>query len=982
MKDLYVTDLSVCDELISKGLLSDDDWTVLNKTKRNKSKVKRLISILCKTKNPKAAFYALSECTKTTHSHLTECIRQAAERIPSADINSNINVSGEKCDETVFQSGSDVSSQNFHQNRREAVEHYENVDNSNTQCELSNLNSKTVTEFNVFSQTCVKNQNEGCINTDKSDRFPVESSTNFTCDNNHTNISLLGDETLHFQEEITKTPVEGIETVTNDSLTPDILPLDTAHSNSNVDNNCVVINKGQKIQNSGQKQDNACVENGNLPPDASNGSSVVSDSKFPATFGFDDVDGFLPDSHIKEANINLLDGAMGFSNNLVDRKNAKRLKHLRPHPNDSDLLGRTVEKKTERDGRNADNTFADEDGKNHKKLWSKSQSEQFTSRFDDTTNDKSASVHNAYQSSQYNTCSEIRQTLQTESPSIAESQSLVTYRQKVQIGIGSEWLQMSDGISRTTKDANLPLKSPRAFSQIDYCSASLMDKYINRIHSWAGARTKSHIYDDFTSSSEDYTTTDVSYSDLNDIERELRDTLEKSGAITDLVDCLIQEEYFSNDDWCAVNEIQVTGHQATYVAKRLSNKIRSDGCQSFTDLLKRQPRLKDWLSSKFESHINDGVIDKAGRNCVILYEQNEGRNSDTDSSDVSNPLPRTEIDTGDCSCTNSRKKCLDVAIFCQDRVKKKSCFSPSVLCPGEIVVDKHFQNVFDTLNTEFNNGALPVTKLPSDPNVKCIVLYLKACDALYKAQDEDAERYIKLAEAAINDSECPLFMRSEIFTQKTWLCLRTNRLGQMKKLLEENEQFLLANPNLWSNKAVGWFYFDYGRFNVRMMTVTKPTRIERRRNGKDKFSGAKFCSRTAYDIYQEKAKKCLRKSIDYFAHSDSSDGPIGMGFSLSLLASIELQCVTEHSFLNKSVGDSNISEAEKLLQTVEKLYDEIPDVLKASYLISKADLCFRKNKLPAAKEHVEECAALSEELSLDETVKESEIKRRLLSHFA
>ena len=1097
MKDLHVPDVSVCDSLIAEGFLSGDDCQVLNKTKRNKSKVKRLISILCKSDDPKSAFHALSKCVEKTHSHLVKCIHKAIERYPEPDINSNVCLSGIEHDESGC-----ISKTEIQNHCRQPVQHDEtngSVDVSN-QCPnhvaipisaSGDLNEYSkIRDANLLLRAVTLNDNAQTVEASRGhlSQVPLDNNWKAFC-NNYTYSN-------DFQNAVSLQNNNYASSEAYDAFK-------SLHQHCRGEAQCTDNSQDARVSikpsslESRQCQDDYGYKYENF--------SNCKNSSYSSYYsqGFDDVDGCLIDTGYTstENAYDAIDGAVGLSNEIhqpsdklfnlssskpenteaepiryVAGQNSAKTEHLSLNTSvkansdidslssrtsvtsenkycnlpyipstkcHTDQAGSVLDEHTttksqylnksdqtlcateiypvdftqdqnssrcrfrsavlsESDGLDNQNYECDSSSDSKTRLQSQflNSSQTNTSRnVDDdseargahlyiNTDNRSVVINKTECFPTNQDCGNIKK-LDSVSSLHADCPEDVTYRLKESVRISNCKLEPNSNTGETnqsdvgkTDKITVALKpsskNPRAHSQIDYCSSVVTNQCVNRAQSWAYTRSRSRVFDGFTSSSEDYTTTELNYSDLNEIEQELCDELIKTGSITDIVDRLIEEEYFSNDDWSAINEIEVKHKQATYVAKRISNIVKSDGCQSFSKLLKSQPKLYTWLSSKFLNSREDTSEDD--NSCKAKSERVVAVESSCVNSTVSNIC---NLDFGSNSIPDSCNRSfedkntanLTLAVYRPEQKPKNICARPDVLCSADIVVDKHFQKVFDTLNTEFNKGTLPVTKLPRDPNAKCIVLYLKACDALYKSNNEDAEKFIKLADAAINDTDCPLFMRSEIFTQKTWLCLRTNRLGIMEKLLEENEQFLLANPNLWSNKAVGWFYYDYGRYNFTMMKVTQPSRPQRRKS-------IKTVPKTAFDIYQEKAKKCLRKSIEYFLHSDSSDGPIGMGFAISLLASIELQCTTEDSFFNVSVDEANLKEADKLLQTVKNLFDEIPGILKATYLLSKSELCFRRKELTAAKSHVEDCISLSTELDLKEELKDGEKKRRIYNQYA
>ena len=1117
LKDLHVPDLSVCDSLISKGFLSDDDCQVINKTKRNKSKVKRLISILSKSEDPRAAFYALSKCIERTHEHLVDCVRAAADRFPGIDINSNYHTSGVEHDEYSSLVAANASVNYLQGYLREPIQHDEREDDNifvgtkefnnvtHSVCPKSDIEeiysdktySKSLLHLNVNqnnesiqvknyklqSAGCVENttdlsnnngvcvnpetllpfQNVGVTSTSKNvfDGSEASSQTN-----SHANPFFVGKHLPSFYKKL-GIPCSDQET----SIAKDTKYL-------RMPNTCRVTDEfllGNKVQDTDYNKDlpKYSVQDGDdLDGDCSNNDRVN------VTGGcLDYVDGLCSyDNNTLIATGSDIDyeescgtGVVTCNSEVVRNRTSTDLKtnnsRIKPtrclykdgqfdrNPNEpqsdiilqdtvniksfSHLLNRTSQIRTACEASDDDglvigcddvefssagscpetlqtgrklkgkglyereNTERSEDvGAGHLVNPFSSQNSVSTCQsdtgvvsdgvagikgltpvFNNIITDRNKTEQISIKISQHNPHQSLSHlTSNFESHDIMPPRSNPsTDRSKL---VSATCILRDTNIQKVKGNAthsnmvlNTMLDRQRAMSQIDYCPDAVIDNTVSRVHSWTGTRTR-WLYDYLSSSSEDYTTTDVNLSDLNDVERELCDKLEQSGSITDIVDRLIQDEYFSNDDCTAVRELQVRRHQAIYVAKRISNISGGNRCETFSQLLENQPKLLDWLSAKFPNTFDDNSIPKTSSK-QNSNEQTENKLDVTDDNQI-HTEPKFRADNCSESCmacsANQTGACSDVALIRRESKPKVIYSKSDILCPAEIVVDRTFQKVFDALNSEFNKGTLPVTTLPKDPNTKCIVLYLKACDALYKAEYEDAERFIKLADAAVNDTVCPLFMRSEIFTQKTWLCLRTNRLGLMEKLLEENEQFLVANPNLWSNKAVGWFYFDYGRFNVTMMKITKPNRRQRRMNIKSN-------SMTAFEIYQDKAKKCLRKSIDYFLHSDSTDGPIGMGFSISLLASVELQCVSG-DVIHSNVEEHVITDTEKLLREVANLFEEIPGVLKANFLLAKSDLCFRQKQIPEAKASIEESLTLSKELDLKEDLSEGLKRQKILNQLS
>ena len=1038
LKDLHVPDLSVCDQLIASDFLSEDDWEVVRKTKRGKSKIKRLIKILSKRDNPKAGFVALAKCIALHHEHLSATVQTALDRFPEADINCAGYRQGVEHNEDVSAFEIQQSYPGISDDQRVPVQHDESASVDLSSGKIKGANS------DPLRRTPVENE---ISHTLKEDNFPPTSGFGEhkeewlcadaeNCDHSNANENKYS---KFMQPSIVLEHYEDhFRFVDYNCLQTDVH--NKHHNNKkeiNSNTDFEIIFKGHGIQCTDQDSTvtnktydrnletfvTYCLANDSKVRTHSDSISTTRDNHskdltersdfIGGAMGFtyttntpEYVHRNLADSLIDEfnkENIKLDTGSLvafnsdtteaSHTNGPLSRLESKRIKHLIHHPLTNSKQKVEKQGKVSKPKRTSNNNYSLDTDKACSTLTDKSHPSE-----DSGINEVTRDLNNSQPDNRNGNCLESIDATSKYVTS-AESQYFVPDRHALCINKFPgqsklcqheyETMNSSNCVGQTKREqpitrnqrqnvgkACFPQPHPRALSQIDCIPSFVVDNSVYRTKSWAGSSTRSHIYDGFSSNSEDYTTTDLNYSDLNEAERELCDNLEQSGSITDIVDRLIQEDYLSSDDWCAINEIKVRRNQATYVAKRISNKIHDEGLQNFSKLLKNQPGLCKWLASKFRVpvenvHLTETPLTKEykheQRDEVISRDEPKLSGQGVDQIDGTEKLPY-------CS-SKERKEVLALALCGHENKSEKAVPRPENMCSPGITIDKHFQNVFDTLNTEFNKGTLPVTHLPSEPNVKCIVLYLKACDALYKTQTEDAERYIKLAEAALNDTDCPAFMKGEIFTQKTWLCLRTNRLGMMERLLEEHEQFLLAHPNVWSHKAAGWFYFDYGRFYVRMMSVTKPPRPQRQ-------TRSPANSKTAYEVYKEKAIRCLRKSVDYFAHSDSSDGPIGMGFAISLLASVELGCVTEFDYLNRGhLVENNVSEAVKLLQTVANLYDELPDILKTSYLLSKSDLCFRRNEFGRAKELVNECAVLSDRLCLQDELKECRKRLRLLNHF-
>ena len=943
LKDLHVSDLSVCDQLIAAEVLSEDDWEVLRKTKRGKSKIKRLIKILSKRDDPKAAFTTLAKCIALHHEHLSATVQAALDRFPEVCINCA--------------------------GYRQGVEHNEGVSEIEIRESFPGDGHRVPVQHDESASIDLSRGKINDANSDILRNTPVE---------NEVSDSLQGDDNLP--------QIAGFQEQNEDILSADIENCD--HSNVNENKDSEFTQPSSALENC--KDNFSILDFKSLQTDIlelQNNDFRISNKKkidsnytdFENKVRIDTRDLVDFNSDTTEAND---------ANDPLSRLESKRLKHLLHHPLTISKLKEEKQVKVNV----ANITFNTNYSLDADKACNTLRDITHPSGSNDI--DK-VTLSTSYGSNDYQPDGHDGDCLgyvdaRSKYVTGAESQYFVPNRHELCVNkfpVQSKPCQYEHGsmnIRNSVREHTIPCKTtiqrqnvdtcivrfaqphPRALSQIGNIPAFTVDKSNDRTKSWTGPQTRSHVYDGFSSSSEDYTTTDMNYSDLNEVERELCDNLEQSGSITDIIDRLIQEEYLSNDDWSAINDIKVKRNQATYVAKRISNKIREEGSQNFSNILKSQPGLCKWLASKFREPVENVHLTETPLGKDYKHEQKfSGQGVD-------------QIDGTMISPDNSSQESGDYSVIalCGHASESEIAFPcPENICSAGITVDKHFQTVFDTLNTEFNKGTLPVTHLPSEPNVKCIVLYLKACDALYKTQTEDAERYIKLAEAAVNDTDCPAFMKGEIFTQKTWLCLCTNRLGMMERLLEEHEQFLLAHPNVWSHKATGWFYYDYGRFYVRMMSVTKPSRHQRQTHFPDK-------SKAAYCVYKEKAIMCLRKSADYFAHSDSSDGPLGMGYAICLLASVELGCVTEFDYLNRGLVIENyVTEAATLLQTVLNLYDELPDILKTSYLLSNSDLCFRRNEFGRAKELVSESAVLCDSLCLQDDLKECKKRLRLLNQF-
>ena len=1116
LKDLHVPDLSVCDSLIAREFLSDDDCQVINKTKRNKSKIKRLISILSNSKDPRAAFYALSECIAKTHGHLVEQVRAAADRFPRSDINSNYRRSPVEHDEThtlgitndcshhpeVIYRGAVQHDEDTHSvciperqaldsiaqticSNREASLYYSHQTNAKSTY-LDNVIENRDPDNHIHSSSLISNKSDEHSSNDIFICSPVSENSSQSCIVPTTHYTgeysdITTDDKHQFHER-SHTYSEGFSTETSPRFLP--TTASTSHTYDNVsdksrsgslnDPYVFLTNSSQNTNNRISQnipRPNSHVDNrnsmkrldcvdedwlNNVPAignneclDAVDGginfndkiNESVEDSFTNSECGKSSTNSILktPDG------INVIDRNSQFIDNSKEDGNvafygAYCIQKVPPvfdsffgdsPPQDSGITRKDYEND---DLEKTRHTPSQDNMPPHSykcSFISNSNCNQISNvqplNYENSLFQTGKVKHNSGEISEVKTdmlfsnaipCQK-SETLSyvsplpcDESPVFKKTPSMPNFESQNGLSFQPLFKQEShfysissieshindtrlDKFTLSNTDTNMNrtilrdrckqnqrstnskmsvdsmLSSQRALSQIDYCSSSVLDTPINRAQSWAAPRTrKSWLYSDMSSCSEDYTTTDINSSDLNEVELELCDKLENSGSITDVVDRLIQEEYFSNDDCNAIKDIQVKRHQAMYVAKRISSVIGDNRCKTFSQLLEYQPKLSEWLSLKFIDY--DDCNHKTG-----ISTKNRS-NSQTENRSYTSSYTQTQCETkckmqiSPDSCMRSSSSDSDDSIVTDKEHNHNIVVKVShALCPADVVVDKTFQKVFDALNNEFNKGTLPITTLPRESNTKCIVLYLKACDALYKAEYENAERFIKLADAAVNDTMCPLFMRSEIFTQKTWLCLRTNRLGLMENLLVENEQFLLANPNLWSNKAVGWFYYDYGRFYVTMVKISKP--LQRCRRMKAIHRSVK-----AYEIYQERAKRCLRKSIDYFSQSNSSDGPIGMGFSLSLLASIELQCVSEET-ISDIIDTTSIQEAEKLLKTVTTLFDDVPGILKATYLQSESDLYLRKGEITEAQATIEEGIALCKELDLKDDLKDSLHKQKLLN---
>ena len=1147
---MHVPDLSVCDSLIAREFLSDDDCQVINKTKRNKSKIKRLISILSNSKDPRAAFYALSECIAKTHGHLVEQVRAAADCFPRSDINSNFRRSPVEHDETHTLGCTNDVSHHPEVIYRGAVQHDEETHSlcipekqalnsvaqnicSNHEASIYDLH-QTIAESSYLdnvnenrdpdnhihntslrsnepdehssndtficspvsensSQSCIVPINKytrefSDINTDDkhqfhehshtySDRFlteispgylPSTESTSHTYDHvcdksrsgnlNDPNVILTNSlqntnnrisnkiprPKSHFDNTNSMRRLDYVDGdwLNNEAAIGNIECLDAVDGGINFNDKgnepvedlftisesgkssinsrlktpdgIYVIDRNSQFRENSKKDENnaflsACcipkeppvfnsfgdspphdskITISNNKPDTENDANYVSVQQNNADIDcipsiFHMADSYMISSKVFPDNVETTTHTSKQGNMpphaqkclYMSNSNCNKMSSVKPICYESNLSltknvkhipGGIIEVNSDVFLSNAIHCLKPETVSNFSSLpCEESQDFKNVSSVPNHESQNALYVQSILKNESHvdlYSSTDINVT-NLDKPTLFNTES----KRKINI--------LRDKCQRST-NSNMPvnslLNSRRAHSQIDHCPSSVLDTPINRVQSWAGSRTrKSWLYRDLSSCSEDYTTTDINSSDLNEVERELCVKLEQSGSITDVVDQLIQEEYLSNDDCNAIKDIQVKRHQAMYVAKRISSVIGDNRCKRFSQLLEYQPKLSEWLSLKFINCDDSTQIASISTKNEI---ENQTENNSYSASYYSQPHCETKCrmhsSQDSCKYTSSSDS-VDSIVTDKEQNQNIIVKMPHVLCPAEIVVDKTFQKVFDALNNEFNKGTLPITTLPRESNTKCIVLYLKACDALYKAEYEDAERFIKLADAAVNDTMCPLFMRSEIFTQKTWLCLRTNRLGLMENLLVENEQFLLANPNLWSNKAVGWFYYDYGRFYVTMVKISKP--LQRCRRMKAIHRSVK-----AYEIYQERAKRCLRKSIDYFSQSNSSDGPIGMGFALSLLASIELQCVSEET-ISDIIDTTSIQEAEKLLKTVTTLFDDVPGILKATYLQSESDLYLRKGKITEAQATIEEGIALCKELDLKDDLKDSLHKQKLLN---
>ena len=1150
LKDLHVPDLSVCDSLIAREFLSDDDCQVINKTKRNKSKIKRLISILSNSKDPRAAFYALSECIAKTHGHLVEQVRAAADCFPRSDINSNFHRSPVEHDETHTLGYTNDFSHHPEVINRGAVQHDEDTHSvciperqaldsvaqpicSNCEASiyyshktnakstyLDNVNENRDPDNHIHSSRLISNKPDEHSSNDTFICSPVSQNSSQACivptthytgeyndittDDKHQ----FDDYSHAFSERFsTETSLGFPPTTSSTSHIYDNVS-DKSHSGSLNDPYVFLTNSLQNTNNRISQKipspkshfdnrdsmrrldyvdgdwvndvpaigNNDCLDavdgavnfndKRNEPVEDSftisecGKSSTNSKLEIPDKFYENDTPSLFRENSKEDENVSfsgaccihnetpVFDSFLGDSpphDSGITRKEYKndinyvsglhksedidcnpstfhvagsytisskvlpddyeRTRHtpsqdnLPPHSYQCSFISNSncnqissekpliYEHSRFQTGKVKHNPVGISEVKTDMSLSNvipcqKSESLSYVSslqRDESPVFKKISSVPNCEsqnglsfqplfkQESHFHSLSSTESRINDTSPDKFALSNTDTNMNKT---ILRDRCKQNQRSTNSKMSVDSMLSSQRALSQIDFCPSLVLDTPINRAQSWAAPRTrKSWLYSNMSSCSEDYTTTDINSSDLNEVELELCDKLEKSGSITDVVDRLIQEEYLSNDDCNAIKDIQVKRHQAMYVAKRISSLIGDNRCKTFSQLLEYQPKLSEWLSLKFIDY--DDCNHKTG-----ISTKNRS-NSQTENRSYAS-YTQTQCETkckmqiSPDSCMRSSSSDSDDSIVTDKEHNHNIVVKVShALCPADVVVDKTFQKVFDALNNEFNKGTLPITTLPRESNTKCIVLYLKACDALYKAEYEDAERFIKLADAAVYDTMCPLFMRSEIFTQKTWLCLRTNRLGLMENLLVENEQFLLANPNLWSNKAVGWFYYDYGRFYVTMVKISKP--LQRCRRMKAIHRSVK-----AYEIYQERAKRCLRKSIDYFSQSNSSDGPIGMGFSLSLLASIELQCVSEET-ISDIIDTTSIQEAEKLLKTVTTLFDDVPGILKATYLQSESDLYLRKGKITEAQATIEEGIALCKELDLKDDLKDSLHKQKLLN---
>ena len=268
---------------------------------------------------------------------------------------------------------------------------------------------------------------------------------------------------------------------------------------------------------------------------------------------------------------------------------------------------------------------------------------------------------------------------------------------------------------------------------------------------------------------------------------------------------------------------------------------------------------------------------------------------------------------------------------------------------------KDFGKTFDSLNDKVNNGYLEISLFPTDPDEACITYHLQACDKLYHNDTDAAELLIAKASQAANESKHQMQLRGEVFTAKTWLCLITGRTGKMLDLLQQHEQLLDFMPGMWSSTARGWFYHDYARCYLKLLNLGSRKHIK------------------AKKYYKQQALKSARKAIEHFKESDNSDGPLGIGYSASLVidALLEATDILDVSALDISTDD--IKEAEKVCQFIERQFDpDIPPVLKCSYLLNRSCLSYRKHEIQDALALARKSLKLAREINVHNIIRLAE----------
>lgn len=205
---------------------------------------------------------------------------------------------------------------------------------------------------------------------------------------------------------------------------------------------------------------------------------------------------------------------------------------------------------------------------------------------------------------------------------------------------------------------------------------------------------------------------------------------------------------------------------------------------------------------------------------------------------------------------------------------------------------------------------------------------------------------LKVATKMIINLPCRNRLLCRIITYSTWILLKTGKLGDMKSILREAEDYmtLLTEKDVCPNSSMGYYFFDYARFYIK--------------KGKNNRA-------------LEKANASLAQFRMGKKHS------VGMILVLAMVARLYLNCGEDFERRNIQIISSLVYEAKELLDEARKLSSKTA-VEEATIRLTEIDLFYRLGKTQLAIDTARKCVDVATVNSLDEERLRAKIRMKSL----